>query len=389
MLLGHRLLWNMFRALRGRQPRNSRSPFTFLLTGTFYSENWILNHLRPLAASPACAGIWLVSNLPLQGVPRVQSVAVPGWLSRLFGQTAARLLVFVLTAVRRRPDFVGGFHLLVNALVASLVARLLGSRSLYFCGGGPLEVLGGGFYADNRLFDLLTAPDPCLERQLIHAVDGMDLVVTMGYRTIDFFRDHGVQTRFEVVPGGIDAARYRCTGEPKTFDLIFVGQLIPVKRVDLFLETVKLVAAACPSVTAVIVGTGRLEESLKEMAGRLGVRDRVTFAGYQADVVPWLHKSKVLALTSDSEGLSLAVMEAMLCGLPCIVSDVGEMRELVRHDLNGYVIGPRDASSFAEYACLLLSDHSKRSEVSEAARTSAASYETSATAERWTALLTS
>jgi glycosyltransferase involved in cell wall biosynthesis len=59
----------------------------------------------------------------------------------------------------------------------------------------------------------------------------------------------------------------------------------------------------------------------------LGIDRNVRFAGHQNTVEDWLRKSKVFVLTSDSEGLSLSMMEAMMCGLPAIVSDVGERCE--------------------------------------------------------------
>ena len=59
-----------------------------------------------------------------------------------------------------RPDVIGGFHLLVNGLLACLLARLSGARSLYFCVGGPAEVLDGGLLSENRIFGRLQHPDP-------------------------------------------------------------------------------------------------------------------------------------------------------------------------------------------------------------------------------------
>src|SRR6185369_5034897 len=113
---------------------------------------------------------------------------------------------------------------------------------------------------------------------------------------------------------------------------------IEVKRVELFLRVVKLITLTVPCISAAIVGAGRLEESLKEMARSLGVARNVRFAGYQRDVVPWLKRSKVFVLTSQSEGLSLAMMEAMMCGLPCVVPDVGELGKLVDDGENGYLV---------------------------------------------------
>lgn len=384
----HALAIGCLDAVRRRRPavRDER-PKTVLLTGTFYSENWIMNHLRPLAGSKNCERIWIVCAYPIPPTPKIEQVPPPRWLGRIVGATPARLLLFSWLALRRRPDVVGGFHLLVNGLLAAVVARLVGARSVYFCGGGPREVEGGGFVCGNRLFHLLQAPDAVLERKLIKAVNAFDLVVTMGRRAVQFFREHGVSARFEVVPGGIDARRFAQNGVTKIYDLILVAHFTPVKRIDLFLETVRDLAARLPEVRAVIVGTGELEAFYRDLAGKSGVAGRVTFAGFQRDVVPWLNQSKIFVLTSDSEGLSLSLMEAMMCGLPCVVSDVGELGELVEDGVNGCLVRERTPSAFARALQPLLAEAGRWSECSRAARAAARQIDLEPMAQRWDNIL--
>jgi L-malate glycosyltransferase len=110
-----------------------------LVTGTFYSDNWIRSHLLPLAASQACRRLTIVTVHPMGAIPKVEVVRPPALLVRLVGGVVARLAVFAWVAMRSRPDVVGGFHLLFNGLVAGIVARLVGARSLYFSVGGPTE----------------------------------------------------------------------------------------------------------------------------------------------------------------------------------------------------------------------------------------------------------
>ena len=198
-----------------------------LVTGTFYSDNWINAHLRPLAASKQCECLWVVSTYPVPPTPKLTVIYPPNWLKRCVGGVPARMLVFVWTAIVKRPDIIGGFHLLVNGLLAALLARLVGARSLYFCVGGPNEVLGGGIGAENRIFGRLKTPDLVVERRLIKAVGAFDFVITMGSRAITFFRQRGIETNFHVVSGGIDADRFRDTSDYPSFDLILVGRLAP------------------------------------------------------------------------------------------------------------------------------------------------------------------
>ena len=92
-----------------------------------------------------------------------------------------------------------------------------------------------------------------------------------------------------------------------------------MKRVDHFHQAQARVARARPEACAFVVGDGPLLDDLQRQARDLGLADRVTFAGHQADVEGWLKQARVFVLTSDSEGLSLALMEGMLCGLPAVV----------------------------------------------------------------------
>jgi len=147
------------------------------------------------------------------------------------------------------------------------------------------------------------------------------------------------------------------------------------------------VAERLPNVKATIVGDGELCNNLERMARELGIEDNVVFAGCQQDVASWLRRAKVFVLTSDSEGLSLSMMEAMMSGLPAVVSDVGDLGDLVESGVNGYLVPRRSPELFAERLVELLSDDKKLAAFSQAARRSALRYETQATIRRWDAIL--
>jgi glycosyltransferase involved in cell wall biosynthesis len=384
----HFLAVAIFATLRGRcKPLVAGRGRTVLLTGTFYSENWILNHLRPLAKCESTRVIWIVCSFPIPGIDKVVWVKPPRLLAWM-GETPARLLCFLGLAVRHRPDYVGGFHLLINGLQSLVISKLMRSRSLYINGGGAREVLGGG-YLGNRLFGKLGGGDAALEKKLLKAVGKFDLVITMGPAVIDYFRDKGVCTRFEVVPGGIDRLSLERPTAKKEYDFILVGMLGQVKRVDIFLEAIKIVADEVPTVSAVVVGAGELEADLKRQASDLGLDGIVTFAGFQEDVPSWLQRSRLFVLTSDSEGLSLALMEAMTCGLPAIVSDVGELSDIVVDGVNGFLVDSRAPSAFAKKMRRFLGGCEILEEFSAAASEAAAKFELGQTKKRWEAIFAS
>ena len=106
----------------------------------------------------------------------------------------------------------------------------------------------------------------------------------------------------------------------------------------------------------VIIGGGVLEPELRALANALGITSRVTFAGQREDAVEYLRSFDVFIMTSHFEGLSNAIMEAMLYELPCVVTDVGGNGELVTEGETGHVVPAGDQRTFADRVATLLAD---------------------------------
>jgi glycosyltransferase involved in cell wall biosynthesis len=357
-----------------------------LLTGTFHSDHWIRAHLGPLAASTGCAGVTMVTTSALPPLPKVHAVSPPGWLVAATGAVPARLLTFVIVGLRSRPDVVGGFHLLINGLVAGLLARMSGAASWYFSVGGPTELVDGGVWGENPYFARLRAPDPVVEALLLDAVRRFDVVITMGTGAAGFLRERGVTGAIEVVPGGIDRALFPAGRRPPEFDLVLVARLVPIKQIDLFIRVVALLRES-RIVRAAIVGDGPLRGELEQLAAGLGAADVVTFAGRQTDVSGWLARSRIFVLTSESEGLALSMMEAMMCGLPAIVPRVGDLENLVSDGRNGYLIDEPSAPAFASAIVRLLDDPARYAAFSAAAERAALAFTVEATTATWDRIL--
>jgi hypothetical protein len=130
-------------ASRWLSPPDEAGGLRVLLTGLFLSNAWVEAHVRPLAGAAGVGRIVIVTDQPMLEMPRVAYVSPPRWLQRLAGRIPARAAWCILTALRTRPHVVGGFHLLLNGIVALFSARLVGARALYFCVGGWTETWGG------------------------------------------------------------------------------------------------------------------------------------------------------------------------------------------------------------------------------------------------------
>lgn len=354
-----------------------------LLTGTFRSDAWVEHHLRPLASSSGCRKVTVVAATQVPSLDRVRIVNPPRWALAWLGAAGARLIVFAYVAFRERPEIVGGFHLLFNGLAAALVARLVGARSMYVCVGGPAEVLDGGILAENKLFNALRTPDAVIERLLIRAVRTFDLIITMGSGARSFLRDRGVASDIYVIPGGLDLALYRPSAEPPSTDIVFVGRLEPIKRPQLLLEAIAGVRSRLGRVSAMLVGDGVLRTELESSARRLGLDEAVIFTGHRSDAVDLLARARTFVLTSQSEGVSLSLMEALACGVPAVVANVGDLGDVLVHGVNGFLVEGDAPDAFADRLTELLSNETLRRQFATAARSSAAEYGVDAITRRW------
>jgi glycosyltransferase involved in cell wall biosynthesis len=233
----------------------------------------------------------------------------------------------------------------------------------------------------------METPDAIVESRFLKIVAESDTVITMGTRAVGFFQGKGIDTDYQIVSGGIDPTRFQPVDEVPSYDLILTGRLAEIKRIDVFLHAVRIVAGRIPNVKAVIVGDGKWRERLQALSADLGIDRNVEFVGQQNAVEDWLRRSRIFLLTSDSEGLSLSMMEAMMCGLPAVVSDVGDLADLVEDGVTGYLVPRRSPQLFAARIVELLSDEQKLRAFSQAARRSALRYETQATVRRWDRIL--
>lgn len=385
------LLYRLSRAgnlLVGLRQKDPEPPWEVLLTGTFQSAEWVMAFLQPLAMAGSCRQVVLVTTLPVPEHDGITVIHPPAFLRRAIGDVAARLATFAWTAVWRRPELVGGFAISINALVAQTVADLIGSRSMYVCVGGPIEVLDGGLWGESRLFSKLDAADPAIEAKLLRAVRRFDAVVAMGSKAVTFFRERGVAPeRLHRMTGAVDARRFGEPRDERPVDIIFVGRLVPIKCLDLLLGAVRQLVENGRQPRARIVGRGPLEADLKELAQELEVDSQVEFAGFVPDVVEELERAKCFVLTSRSEGLSLAMAEAMLAGAVPIVADVGDLSDLIEDGVSGRLVTSREPAAFAGCIEEVLGNQRRLQTLSRAAHDAALRCGLDRVADDWHTLL--
>lgn len=188
-----------------------------------------------------------------------------------------------------------------------------------------------------------------------------DAVVTVSERVRAHMLDRNIAgpQRVVAIPNGIDVSRFhqdpqagmavrRAFGVGDAEMLVVtVARLVWFKGLDMLLDAAAAVAERRSDVRFLIVGDGVQRQDLEAQAARLGIADRVTFAGERRDVPELLAAADVFALSSVSEGMPISILEAMASARAVVATDVGGVGELVDHGRTGFLVPPHDAGAFA------------------------------------------
>ena len=158
------------------------------------------------------------------------------------------------------------------------------------------------------------------------------------------------------LPNGIDLSRFvlarRTDGRVPVVGT--VAALRAEKNLSRLLRAFRIVADDMPA-TLVIVGDGPMRAELQALASELGLAARVRFTGHTDRAQEFYRDFDVFALSSDTEQMPLAVLEAMASGLPVVATDVGDIRAMLTPDNGDFVVPPDDAR-LADALRRLLSD---------------------------------
>ena len=131
-----------------------------------------------------------------------------------------------------------------------------------------------------------------------------------------------------VVRNGVSTAEFEPIAvDPDATDFVCIGELRPVKAIDVLIEALAVLKASGRPVTATIVGEGPEETKLKALTHERGLTDEVRFVGFQTARTAFA-MGQMLVVPSRAESLPYVVLEAAAAGLPIVATDVGGMPEI-------------------------------------------------------------
>ena len=190
-----------------------------------------------------------------------------------------------------------------------------------------------------------------------------------------------------------DIGRFRPRGGEIRWDFIFVGDLIPRKRVDALLDAISDVARAVSGIQLAIVGDGPERHRLETRARELNIENQVDFLGRQEEVEKFLNASRAFVLISSIEALPAAAIEAMYCGLPAVLTSVCDIPGLFVHEENALLVSLDDHSGLVAALRQMIKDPELYARLREGALRSrgchAEKWNSEGQVRRWSELLDS
>ena len=187
------------------------------------------------------------------------------------------------------------------------------------------------------------------------------------------------------IPNGVDLERFQPVSREiayelreqlalprKSFIFVYAGRFHRHKGLVTLLDAWRHLMAMEKSGHLVLVGENSpnlgVETELREFVGQHLLRDTVTFAGRQSDVLPWLQAADAFVLPSQREGLSISLLEAMAAGLPAVGTRTSGTSELIRPGKNGFLVDIGDAAAMTRAMADLLHHPRQAREMGRASR---------------------
>jgi glycosyltransferase involved in cell wall biosynthesis len=144
-----------------------------------------------------------------------------------------------------------------------------------------------------------------------------------------------------------------------------VARLHPVKGHTYLIQAVKQLETKYPAVHYVWIGGGDLQRQLKEEVEQAGLTNRILFLGVRQDVPELLPQLDLFVLPSISEGLSVAILEALLAGVPVVTTAVGGSPEVVDEGRDGLLVPAKNPDALSRAIEQALSDPEARKQMGQ------------------------
>ncbi len=324
------------------------------------SNSKLHSKLAPLIASTRVDKIYIVRKERIAG-DKIVCFCPPGFfkLNIVFTE-AYRIFMLVYLCLMLKIDLLIGIYLFPHGVYTVILGKAFRKKSI-------LMPLGTDLFwniADSRF-----------EKIWLWLLGLADFIGVRGDNSKAYLIKRGLvpqglaPQKIFIPPNVFDFDEFPAKKQAVKYQIITVGSLVADKRMDILLRAVAQVKQNIKHIKVAVIGSGKLESRLKNLAGQLGLTDNVDFPGAVSNVRDYLNASQVFVLTSRTEGLPMAMVEALSCGLPVVVAEVGDINTVAKNGINALLVSSFTPEAFARAIEKLLTDEQLYSRLAQNALT--------------------
>lgn len=204
---------------------------------------------------------------------------------------------------------------------------------------------------------------------------------------IKSFYSKKLQARTTIIKNPVTEKVFELQPVEKENRIIAVGRLAYQKNYPMMFRAFAKVQHDFPDWQLVVYGNGPQKDEIRGVIERLGMEGHIILAGKSDHIVEEMNKSSLFVMSSDYEGMSNALLEAVCVGLPVLSTDVSGARDLIDEDKNGFVVPVGDEAAFTSALKQLLSSPEKMEEMGRQSKALAPRFREEQIVGQWEELI--
>jgi len=306
------------------------------------SDDKVRANLLPLVELERVDKIHLIRRAPFS-MNNVTTHNPPRIIKKsLFLSEIYRFIILIFLSLKIKPDYI---------------------YSVYFVPHGIYAALAGWLFHIPVIQELIGTDRPKVANSKLYQrlLDRAKHIGVRGNKSREALSDLGIDRKKIFIPTSVnvlDFDHFKPDDSQKVYDLIYCGRMDENKQLDLLIHALEKVHRNKPGLKAVLVGDGPERHNLEALSTKLELGDAISFVGNQPySAIPnWLNQAKVFMMASVFEGLPVAMIEALCCGLPVVVPDIGDIQDVAVHNSNAWLVTDKTISGYTEGLTAMVQD---------------------------------
>lgn len=314
------------------------------------NDKKLISKISPILDAPIVEKVYLVRLKAMEySHSKLKQYPVPSLFSWILPlREVYRIFTGIYLILSNDINLVIGFHFIMHGIYTAILSKVFRLSYIFMFIESP----------DKYKWDIF----------LIKMIKNAQAIGVRGSNSKEYLAKKGVdREKIFIPPNEFEIPNTEIAQEEKIYDLIYIGNFVDIKDLPLWVECVSYLKKEKSNVKGVMLGDGKKFEDIKNLVKAKGLEENIELVGRRKDVFEYINKARILLLTSKTEALPMVAVECMSLGVPTILPNVGDVKDLIKNDVNGFLIDSRDPKIFAESILEILNDDEKYKKISEEA----------------------